>query len=297
MKRQPDGRRRTASAFVACATLAVAFALAPVPTVAQETAPDGPAGSAGRESAPFDLPTSRQMVTGHFALAALFQENGNLDSATIEYESIANLLAPHFEDFTEADATVMAQALLALSELYRPRALDAAEQVAAQNLGLILQWAEDGEQGVWLRLHAAQTARASVILLLNEEFDQAGEVAAEALRSISAIEEAGVRVPERMKGQAMSAFGIGVLNASNPGLASNAYEQMAPLLVPVDADLDAFLSSAAGLFAVARIIGADAQGAVEAVEQSCQEYTSQAELSDAMADFAVRDEAERICAQ
>ncbi len=297
MKRQHKGAWRAAPTGIACAALLAVSTVVPVSGHAQEAAPQGDVEAAGPAPARFDLPTARQMVTGHIALAALFQENGNYDGAALEYENIANLLAPHFEAFTEGDATVMAQALLALSELYRPRALDAAEQVAAQNLGLILQWAETGEQGVWLRLHAAQTARASVILLLNEQFGEAGEVAAEALRSVSAIEEAGVRVPERMKAQAMSAFGIGVLNDTNPELAGDAYQRMVPLLEPVEADLDTFLTSAAGLFAVARIIGADAQGAAEAVEQSCQDYESQPGLGDAIGDFAVRTEADRICAR
>ena len=294
MKRRLEGDRHAITVALAGAAFAIAAVSGSAAGIAQDA---GPPVIAGPESAQFDLPTSRQMVAGHYALAALFQENGNYEGASIEYESIANLLAPHFEAFTESDATVMAQALLALSELYRPRALDAAEQVAAQNLGLILQWAETGEQGVWLRLHAAQTARASVILLLNEEFDQAGEVAAEALRSISAIEEAGVRVPERMKAQAMSAFGIGVINASTPDLASDAYERMTPLLEPVEADLDRFLSEAAGVFAVARIIGANAQDAVDAIEQGCFDYTSQTELAEAIADYRLRTEADRICAR
>ena len=297
MKRRLEDGRHAVKAALAAAAVAIASVSGPAIGVAQDAGPAGSLEIASPEAARFDLPTSRQMVAGHYALAALFQENGNYDGASIEYENIANLLAPHFESFTESDATVMAQALLALSELYRPRALDAAEQVAAQNLGLILQWAETGEQGVWLRLHAAQTARASVILLLNEEFDQAGEVAAEALRSISAIEEAGVRVPERMKAQAMSAFGIGVVNASSPELASDAYERMTPLLEPVEADLDRFLSESAGVFAVARIVGADAQDAVDAIEQGCFDYTSQTQLAEAIADYRLRAEADRICAR
>ena len=293
MNKRPERIPRWTSLVVGCAALtAVSLATG---AAAQEAAPSDPAEVASAPEAPFDLPTTRQMVTGHFALAALFQENGNIDGATIEYESIAGLLAPHFEDFTENDATAMAQALLALSEFYRPRSIEAAEQVAAENLGLILQWAGSDDQGVWIRLHAAQTARAAIILLLKEEFDQAGEVAAEALRSIGAIEEAGVRVPERLKAQAMSAFSVGVLNASNPEIATDTYERLRSLLEPVDADLDMVLNNAASVFAAARVIGADSQGAIEAVEQNCADYAREPRLVETLAEYRVSAEVERIC--
>lgn len=295
MKRRPEGGRRVASAVFACTALVAATVSAPAIGTAQEAAPD--AASPSATQARFDLLTSRQMVVGHYALAALLQENGNFSGAALAYENIANLLAPHFTEFTEGDARVMANALLALSELYRPRALDAAEQVAAQNLVLIVEWIETGERDAWLSLHAAQTAQAAVILLLNERFEAAGEVATEALRSVGTIEEAGVPVPDRLKAQAMTAFGIGVINDSNPELATDAFGRMAGLLEPVDADLDAFLPNAAGLFAVARIIGADAQGAVDALDQYCRDYASQPQLAEAIADYQARAEADRICAR